>query len=456
MSKVPEKSRVTSARVYDSLSNFEAKKAKKKSGSLGSGADVEQVTQKVEKLLQGANQHRPLPDQKARVEDDDLTASSRTGTSPSDPGEGSHLGVSVDSNKEGENSVNGASFCGSSIEPEGDSEVVKPKNAKDIATELISKDDLMEHFSDILEECAADVIEEKLDEENPDLLTSMELGKAMERNEHRFAYLCDLPLKVILTPLSRGGRMVSRFANLLEMQFGPLHASLQVGSVILEWNDSHLVVPHMCAHEDELLKSDVQGLTRWAEFTSKQHADVKNAVSESDYQKQIELIYHVTAEKHRQIEALVDLIIKYNKKYYYNLFERNCQHFVMDALKVLGVDNPIQFTGGLSDYFKELKKGRSPTLCGRFASHAELDSYVREKVDNGEIDTMRQNDLEFLLAQCFRFHLKQRSELQDKNADLSDWVCSESTCCMQRLEHCIRFESLRIHNFKPISIASIR
>lgn len=443
-SKVAGKSRATSARVYDSLFNYDAKKkAKQNAGASGSGAAVEQVVQKLEKVWEQevSSEHRPLPEQRVEVAaGKDLTVSRETGASSGELGENGHSDV-----------LNGASYGASGKgEQQVSGEFVKPKNINDVALDLISKESIMCYFSEITEERAADVIEEKLDEEDPDLLTSLELSKAKERGEHRFAHLCDFPLRVILTPLSRGGLIVSKFAKLLEMQFGPLHASLQVGNVILEWNDSSLVVPHFCKHEDQLLQSDFQGLSKWSEFTSKQYDDVRSAVTAADYQKQIDLVYRVTAEKYRQIEALADVIIKYNKIYYYNLFDRNCQHFVADALKALGVENPSQFTGGLRDYFKELKKGRSPSLHSKFASHADLDGYVKEKEQNGEIAKMKQNDLEFLLAQCFRFHVEQKSRLQDSDekADLSNWICEEPTCCMQRLEHLIRFETLRIHDFK--------
>ena len=104
------------------------------------------------------------------------------------------------------------------------------------------------------------------------------------------------------------------------MQFG-LHAALQVGNVILEWNDSSLVIPHFCSPEEQVLEVDVQGESKWAEFTSEQYQNVRKVVTTSNYQKQIELIYHVIAEKHHQIQALIAVIIKYNTTYYYNSLE---------------------------------------------------------------------------------------------------------------------------------------
>ena len=446
MSKSQSKSKLgdSSARVYESLYGPKSKPVA--SSPTSASGKYEQVVQKVESLRQrefSASLHRSLPDQQEQATEKELHQSAEAlGKKQSldeQNQQDSHVGNGrTDSHRNGEQE----SICGS--------ETVTRKKPKDIAKELISKEDIMCYFSEIIEQCAMDVIDAKLSEEDPKMLTSLELSKAQERSEHRFANLCDLPLKVVLTPLSCGGRIVSRFAQLLEMQFGPLHAALQVGNVVLEWNDSSLVMPHFCNFEDQLLQSDVQGFSHWAEFTSQQYDKVRAAVTASDYRKQIELVYHVTAEKHRQIQALVDVIVKYNTTYYYNLFDRNCQHFVADALKALGVEEPPQFTGGLRDYFKALKEGRSPSVLAKFADHAQLDKYVKEKEDSGDIKTMTQNDLEFFLAQCFRFHLEQKSQLQDKNADLSNWVCKERTCCMERLECLIHYKTLRIHNFTTI------
>lgn len=120
---------------------------------------------------------------------------------------------------------------------------------------------------------------------------------------------------------------------------------------------------------------------------------------------------------------------------------------VADALSTLGIDKPAEFTGGLHHYFEELKSGHAGLA---FTSHAKLNEHVKRIVDNRTILGMPQHDLEYLLAQCFRFHLQQKGQLQDKNADLSNWTCEEPNCCMQQLEKYIHFDTLRIHNFKTI------
>lgn len=322
---------------------------------------------------------------------------------------------------------------------------------KEVAQHLISKEQIMRvYFSSLVERLAKAAIEENLTEEKCDFTTSYEESMAQERCENRFTKLYDLPLKLILTPLRVKGRVISKFASLLEMQFGPLHVALQVGDVILEWNDTSLIVPHNAEHDDQLMKTDVRHLTDWVSFTSEEVPKVREAISTLDYQKQIELIYHVTAKKRRLLDNLVHVIVMYNSQCYYDLIRRNCQHFVMDALKALGVNKPVEFTGGLGEYFQALKRGRSHSMLAKFTDHSHLDKYVMGIEQTGEVDKLTKNDLEYLLAQYFCYHLQQKSRLQldNRDADLSEWCCEITDCHMEMLEQRIRFESLRIHNFK--------
>ena len=322
---------------------------------------------------------------------------------------------------------------------------------KEVAQHLISKEQIMSVcFGSLVERLAKTAIEENLTEEKCDFTTSYEESKAQERCENHFTKLYDLPLKLILTPLRVKGRIISKFASLLEMQFGPLHVALQVGNVILEWNDTSLVVPHSAEHDDQLMKTDVRHLTDWVSFTSKEVPRVREAIWTLDYQKQIELIYHVTAEKRRLLDNLVEVIVTYNRQCYYDLIRRNCQHFVTDALKSLGVSKPVEFTGGLGEYFQALKCGKSHSLHAKFTDHSHLDRYVMEIEQTGAMDKLSMNDLEYLLAQYFRYHLEQKSrfQLDNKDAELSEWCCEIKDCHMEMLERRIHFESLRIHNFK--------
>lgn len=322
---------------------------------------------------------------------------------------------------------------------------------KGLATSLIDADQLWYDFFSGLTDDALDAVEEEVREMQLEYTHSKEIAQAAKRGERRFSDICNLPLKLILTPLRHRRKVANVFASLLEMRFGPLHVALQVGNVVLEWNDSSLVTPHLCAYEDQVMELDIQPHSEWVEYTTRQHPEMRKAAQELDYSEQIELAYKVSAEKKILIDALIDLIIEYNKHYYYNLFDRNCQHFVLDALRVLKVRIPKELPGGLGEYYKTLIKGKTPSIPAEFRIHSELDEYVMRQTREGAIDSMSQHDLEFLLALYFRFHLESRAKLNDRPA-LEAWQCGELQCCMREVEKRIQVESMKIHSFKcPLS-----
>lgn len=335
--------------------------------------------------------------------------------------------------------------------PEADDGILGEKEKAELAKALLDPQELWKKFFSVCIEDAAEAVEENVGEGTVMPSHMEETHQAQKRGEHRFATVCNFPLKLIFTPLKRGRRMANTFASLLEMQFGPLHAALQVGSVILEWNDSSLVAPYLCDYEDEIMRLDMQPHSEWVKYTGKHHTKIKTAIDGLDYGQQIELIYKIASEKKRLIDALIGVIIRYNKYYYYNLFDRNCQHFVADALKALEVELPKEFKGGLGGYYKALIKGRTPSVPAQFKKHSDLDLYVMQKRQEGLLVKMPQHDLEYILALYFRFHLEEKTKLKGDQKALENWTCPETRCCAKELEGLINDQSMTIHQFKTIS-----
>ena len=166
-----------------------------------------------------------------------------------------------------------------------------------------------EFFSGVV----TDAVEEKLVEDLK--AEKLSFTHSMVTVYHPF----NLPLKLILTPLQRGICLANTFASKLEMQFGPLHAALQVGNVILEWNDSHLVSPYLCDYEDEfhVMKVDMQPHSEWVDYTTTEAAE------KLDFTEQIDQIYMVTSKKKEMIDDLIDVIVRYNKHYYIIVRQRD-------------------------------------------------------------------------------------------------------------------------------------
>ena len=318
------------------------------------------------------------------------------------------------------------------------------------AENMCDPDFVRDYFSNIVEHPASFAVDENIEERELSLRTPIEISMAQDRGEHRLSQVCNFPLRLILTPISRVGIIAKTFSSLLDMEFGPLHVALQVGDVILEWNDSSLVIPHFSEHDDPLLKADIQHLCGWVDFTNEHVPSMKEAAEKLDYPGQIDLIFRATAEKSRLINNLVKVIVNYNRYHHYNLINRNCQHFVSDALKALGVEKPVQFTGGLGDYFKALKSGCSKSVKIEYTTHAELDAYMRNLQAKGDLNAMPQGDLEFLLAMYFKFHLDNRRQYMKDPIALENWKCTERLCLMKELESRIQLKNLRFLNFRTV------
>ena len=321
------------------------------------------------------------------------------------------------------------------------------KQARLKMAECLTNPELMwsKFFSGMLDDCI-DAVEENLEENKLELLGSIEESRGRQRMDHRAANVCSLPIKLILTPLRRGRTLVKAFASHLEMQFGPLHAALQVGQVILEWNDSHLVTPYQCAYEDRLIQVNLEKHSRWVDSVKQHRGQLERATEDLNLTGQMEQVFLIAARKKEMIDALIEVIITYNRSYYYNLIDRNCQHFVMDALDALGIKLPKEFTGGLRNYYKAVIKGRNPKIPKEFKTHRDLDKYVEEQ----DLDSMTQHDLEYILAMYFRFHLESKEKLKENRQLLEEWVCEEAVCRMDEIEKLVDHKNLLIHQFQPI------
>ena len=323
---------------------------------------------------------------------------------------------------------------------------------RNFAIALIDPEQLWDNFFSTLIESSSHAVRDKVEELQSQLVHSIEVRHAVKRGEHRFAEVLDFPLKLMLTPLKRGRKAANMFASMLEMQFGPLHAALQVGSIVLEWNDNSLVTPYLCAYEDEvMLKIDMQPHSEWVRYTEKHHSAMRESAEQLNYPEQIEFVYAVTAEKKKLIDALVSVVIEYNKRHYYNLFSRNCQHFVRDALDALQVEIPRELQGDLGNYYKALVDGKTPSVPAKFQTHSDLDLYVMGKQKDKLLADMPQHDLEYLLALYFRLHLESKTQLRKDAKALDEWRCQEKNCCMGTIERVIKVESMKLHNFKTIS-----
>ena len=320
-----------------------------------------------------------------------------------------------------------------------------------LAEHLTNPEEIMSsYFGQMIKDCTATGSDDAFHNSAAQhgLVTSHEPFLTADTHDHQLNRVFNLPLKLTLTPLSRGGTITSRFVSILEAEYGPLHAALQVGNVVLEWDDSSLVIPRVTESDIGGLQSRIPHRNEWVEISVGRNTGMRLAAERRGFHEEIELVYFVDSASVQDINALVDAVVKYNSILYHHVIRRNCQHFVVDVLKALRVERPITLTQGLTEYYKALKEGRSKSTPDKFQSHSELDLYVKRIQQNGEIDSLTQQDLEFLLAQYLMFHLQCKNALKDNPLAVDGWRCGETECCMRELEERIKFDSLRIHNFR--------
>lgn len=286
----------------------------------------------------------------------------------------------------------------------------------------------MDHyFSHLIEGTASQVVIAAANEMESSLTNTWEIAMRQKRSLQRFEKVVNFPVKLILSDLQIAlPPFISSFARMLQLEFGPLHAALVIDDVLVEWDDDGLILPST-AEREWVFQARLQG--KYDKVAQLMKQDMKDSARRLDLERQIEQVFEVTKEKQQAINQLIKVIIHYNKSYEYNVLVRNCQHFVIDAMKALGVEKNPQFTGVFQDYLTELKRGKSKEIFEKFDTHTALDEHVNSIIKPG----LTQHDLEYLLCQYFMFHVSSRK--QSPQAQDPEWKCEEETCRMSEIEH---------------------
>lgn len=295
-----------------------------------------------------------------------------------------------------------------------------------IAKRYLSPTKMRYYFAHLVAESATDVVLETADESECSFNNAWEKAMLQKRTLQRFETVANFPVKLILSDIQYAlPQFASSFARMIQLEFGALHAALVIDNVIVEWDDSSLIIPTISERE-WVFQARLQG--RYDKFANALKPEMKESARTMDLQKQIDQVFEITKEKHQAISQLIDVIIHYNANHEYNFLVRNCQHFVIDAMKALGVKEIPQFTGVFQDYFRELREGKSKNIMEKFESHAALDEHVNSIIKPG----LSQHDLEYLLCQYFMFHVS--SQRNSSNPHDPNWECEEETCRMNDIE----------------------
>jgi hypothetical protein len=248
------------------------------------------------------------------------------------------------------------------------------------------------------------------------------------RSSRRLKEVCNIEVKLCLSKLDVWSPTVTtKFAALIEAQYGATHAALLIGNkkdgyLSFEWGDTSLIIPQFCETPECVFMAKIH-----SDFDSVHHRlddQMQAAGRQLNYGDQVDLLFEATTLKSKLLDNLIELVLRYNKYYYFHSFSRNCQQFVTDALKALNIKKPHNFTGRLKEYFEQLKKGL-PQKPPSFRSHAELDAHVQANIGGAT-----PHDLEYFLCMYFHFHFSSRSQ----SGSVAQWRCEEESCQVANVE----------------------
>ena len=199
------------------------------------------------------------------------------------------------------------------------------------ARQLTSKEELHADFSHLIDESyedyAHEMSEEKEANEGNEFIHTLELKEARTRAEMRHRQTSMLQVKLLLRQVNYKPppRFADTFSTLLSMKLGPLHAAIQVGNVVLEWNNCSLVIPEQTEYQYQIFESDFRSETDGAKVAAQLQPKMADAIRGIQYDELIDLKFDEMVGRNQMLDKLKDLIVKYNRYYAYSLFNRNCQ-----------------------------------------------------------------------------------------------------------------------------------
>lgn len=292
----------------------------------------------------------------------------------------------------------------------------------------LSAQEMGYYFAHLASEMAGDIVLETAEEMETSFNDAWKRAMLQKRTIQRLATVTHFPVKLILRDLQHiMPPFASSFAKMIQLEFGPYHAALIIDDVMLEWDDTGLIMPSQ-VEEEWIFQTRLQGA--FNRFALSMKPEMRDSARRMDLKKQIEQVYEVIEEKHQAINQLIEVVIHYNTHYEYSVLTKNCQHFVIDAMKALGIEKVPEFTGVFQDYFQELKRGKSTDILEKFETHAELDKHVNTIIKPG----LTQHDLEYLLCQYFMFHVSSCKRASSGGRQRPEWRCEEESCRMSEIE----------------------
>ncbi len=103
---------------------------------------------------------------------------------------------------------------------------------------LTNVDEILLKFSHLVEEVLIQQVETLNENQDGELVNSIEVGEAKSRQRKRLINVACIALKIIVRVIKsnrKAQRVLESLADIFKLNYGAKHVSLTVGNVVLEW-----------------------------------------------------------------------------------------------------------------------------------------------------------------------------------------------------------------------------
>ena len=318
-----------------------------------------------------------------------------------------------------------------------------PNKLDEEARCLSNVDELVEkYFSHLLQrgECALRAVQQEQEYFQEGYRNEATRASSTDRMAAEIHQLKKLEVKLLLYDIndqSHIQQMATVFhSHFHKFEFGPFHAAIQIGDVLLDWGPTELIRPK-CSKAP--LHEEVPG-QRTPVFVGNVHgasSDESDAVfadlpvrggaeqTQQGFKKTITKLKETCTEKEQLVRALAEVVVFYNTKLQYGLLSNNCHHFVLDVLNALCItDHKEVFQGRIKAHADILTaRDQQKKQIVEYNSHQELDTYVRDNIDQ-----MPRDELEFAYCHYLLFHMWVKKFPKERA-----WACNGDSCMCDEL-----------------------
>lgn len=271
----------------------------------------------------------------------------------------------------------------------------------DAARDLISEERLYSHFSHLIEGVLVEVVTEATKYDNSELAHSLERKREKEAQQIRYDHLAKLNIRVLLRNIDLSSQVPGtvRLSKVFGMEYGDKHAGILIGNVLLEWGTESVIIPKISAEGVFQFEGSLEEDGKYYEQIAKRRPQLDDRLK--THQEELTHLFFTAEKSKDNIRKIIKIIVKYNKRCYYSLAYRNCQHFVKEVLSVIGID-PAKFIPEDEMYLKHYIKGDKLTVPNSFKSHEDIDSYITKH----NLPKLSIHDLKHLNTVYEHFHDK--------------------------------------------------